>query len=44
MSLLSYGLFFMVKDLFIFMFGLKSNGYFVTNAPCLNGGHGYGCN
>jgi hypothetical protein len=23
------------------MMGLVSNGYFVTDAPCLNGGHGY---
>jgi hypothetical protein len=28
----------MVKGLFIFMFGLGSNGYFVTGAPYLNGG------
>jgi hypothetical protein len=27
----------MVKGIFIFMVGLGSNGYLVTNAPCLNG-------
>jgi hypothetical protein len=32
----------MVKGLFIFMFGLRSNDCFMTGAPCLNGGHGYG--
>jgi hypothetical protein len=41
MGLLFYGLFFMVKGLFIFMFGLRSNGYFVTGAPCLNVGYDY---
>jgi hypothetical protein len=41
MGLLLYRLFSMVKGLLIFMFGLGSNGCFVINAPCLNGGHGY---
>jgi hypothetical protein len=32
----------MVKSLFIFIFGIGSNGCFVTGAPCLNGGYDYG--
>jgi hypothetical protein len=31
----------MVKCLFTFMFGLESNGCFVTGVPCLNWSHGY---
>jgi hypothetical protein len=42
MCLLLYGLFFMVKSLKCVMMGLGSNICFVTGAPCLNGGHGYG--
>jgi hypothetical protein len=32
----------MVKCLFIFMFNIGSNGCFVTGAPGLDRGHGYG--
>jgi hypothetical protein len=32
----------MVKSLQCVMIGLRSNGYIVTGAPCLNGGHNYG--
>jgi hypothetical protein len=40
MGLLLYRLLFsMIKGLFIFMFAIGSNGYFVIGAPCLNGGH-----
>jgi len=42
MGLLLYELFLMVKSLQCVMIGLRSNGYFVTGTPCLNGGHNYG--
>lgn len=33
----------MVTEIYDFvMMSLGSNSYFVTNAPCLNEGHGYG--
>jgi hypothetical protein len=41
MSLLLYELFFIVKSLWYVMIGLRSNGYLVTSAPCLNKGHSY---